>query len=373
MAANINYNEASKEYSFFSRKEVAWHNLGQVIQEAVNAEEALKISHLDYEVGLAPIWASFIPKNCSCPTDKTDQGYPIYNFNKTFTGEFIAKKGERVQGQFATYRKDTMEVFGLVGSKYEVVQNSAALDFIYSIIKDNSSIKDRRDIIIETAGALGAGETMFVTAKLPGYMRINGSDDVTEKYLVFTSGHAGNESVSALVTNIRVVCANTLNAAIKGCQNIVRFKHTKNIEEAMRQGASLLRLTNEYNEDLQLALNVMAKKQLTVTEVQNYIYGIFTTPTQFDLIKYNGSINNVSEKDISTRLRNKIGDVKSFMEAGVGQDLFRGTAYWAYNGITSYLNNGLEYKTQEDKFQSVIKGSSAKINQTAFDLALTLV
>jgi len=373
MAANINYNEASKEYSFFSRKEVAWHNLGQVIQEAVNAEEALKISHLDYEVGLAPIWANFIPNNCSVLPNQETGGFAIINAFGKHTGSYIQKKGERVAGQFATYRKDTMEVFGLVGSKYEVVQNSAALDFIYSIIKDNDSIKDRKDIIIETAGALGAGETMFVTAKLPGYMRIEGSNDVTEKYLVFTSGHAGNESVNALVTNIRVVCANTLNAAIKGCQNVVRFKHTKNIEEAMRQGASLLRLTNEYNEDLQLALNVMAKKQLTVAEVQNYIYGIFTTPTQFELIKYNGGIANVSEKDISVRLRNKIGDVQSFMQAGVGQDLFRGTAYWAYNGITSYLNNGLEYKNTEDRFQSIIKGSSAKINQTAFDLAVTLI
>ena len=373
MAANINYNEASKEYSFFSRKDMPWHNLGQVIQEAVNAEEALKISHLDYEVGLAPIWANFIPSNCTVKPNDETKTWNVYNAFGKPTGKVIAKKGERVAGQFATYRKDTMEVFGLVGSKYEVVQNSAALDFIYSIIKDNDSIKDRKDIIIETAGALGQGETMFVTAKLPGYMRIDGSDDVTEKYIVFTSGHAGNESVCALVTNIRVVCANTLNAAIKGCQNVVRFKHTKNIQEAMSQGANLLRLTNEYNQDLNMALNVMAKKQLTVAQVQEYIYGIFTTPTQFELIKYNGGITNVSEKDISVRLRNKIGDVKSFMEAGVGQDLFRGTAYWAYNGITSYLNNGLEYKTQEDKFQSVIKGSSAKINQTAFDLALTLV
>ena len=89
--------------------------------------------------------------------------------------------------------------------------------------------------------------------------------------------------------------------------------------------------------------------------------------------KYSNGITNVSDKDISTRLRNKIGDVRSFVDAGVGQDLFRGTAYWAYNGITSYLNNGVEYKTQEDKFQSVIKGASAKIGQLAFDNALQLV
>jgi len=373
MAHKLNFNEASNEYSFFSKKETAWHGLGQVIQEAVNSEEALRIAHLDYEVGLAPIWASFIPKNCKAIFNQDNGCYDILNLLDKPTGQTITKKGEKVPGSFATYRKDTMKVFGLVGSKYEVVQNEIALDFIYRIIKDNDSIKDRKDIIIETAGALGDGETIFVTAKLPGYIRIDGSDDVTNKYLVFTSGHAGNEAVSAFITNIRVVCNNTLNAAMKGTSNVVRFKHTKNIQEAMTQGANLLHLTNKYNDNMNLTLNTMVEKQLTVAQITDYIYGIFTSPAQFELIKYSNGIKNVSEKDISVRLRNKISDVKSFMEVGVGQDLFKGTAYWAYNGITGYLNNGLEYKNQEDKFQSVIKGNSAKIAQTAFDLALTLM
>lgn len=372
MAHNLNFNEASREFSFFSKKESAWHGLGQIVAEAVTAEEALKLAHLDYEVALAPTFASFIPKDCKVLAE-TPNGFPIVNFRGVPTGEYLKSRGERIPGSFATYRKDTMEVFGLVGSKYEVVQNITALDFIYDIIKNNDEIKDRNDIVIETAGALGKGENIFVTAKLPGYMRIGTSDDVANKYLVFTAGHMGNETIQALITNIRVVCNNTLNQALRSCTNVVRFKHTKNVLDNLQQGSTLLNLTNKYTLELEQALTYASTVQITAEQLRNYVYGIFLSADQFKLVDVAKSIKNVSEKEISARLRNKIEDVNSYIEAGVGQELFKGTAYWAYNGVTSYLNNGIDYKNNEDKFNSLLKGASAKVNQLAFDNMLNIL
>lgn len=50
MAHNINYNEQTEKHSFFSVKEKAWHNLGQIIQDYPTSAEAIKHSGLDYEV-----------------------------------------------------------------------------------------------------------------------------------------------------------------------------------------------------------------------------------------------------------------------------------------------------------------------------------
>lgn len=49
MAHNLNYNKKAREYAFYSRKDVPWHGLGQFIQQADTATEALQMAHLDYE------------------------------------------------------------------------------------------------------------------------------------------------------------------------------------------------------------------------------------------------------------------------------------------------------------------------------------
>ena len=64
MAHNLEYRSDRGTSSFFSRKELAWHQLGQVVQDTVNPNEALKLANLDYEVALKPIYASFIPEGC---------------------------------------------------------------------------------------------------------------------------------------------------------------------------------------------------------------------------------------------------------------------------------------------------------------------
>ena len=62
MAHNLEYNVDRQSHSFFSRKELAWHKLGQVVKEAVTAEEALKLANLDFEVELKHIYASLKAK-----------------------------------------------------------------------------------------------------------------------------------------------------------------------------------------------------------------------------------------------------------------------------------------------------------------------
>ncbi len=40
---------------------------------------------------------------------------------------------------------------------------------------------------------------------------------------------------------------------------------------------------------------------------------------------------------------------------------------WLYNGVTSYINNGIEYKDNLNKFDSITQGNSFKLGQTAFN------
>ncbi|SHH90206.1 hypothetical protein SAMN05444481_1451, partial [Flavobacterium frigidimaris] len=50
MGHNINYNEQSGKHSFFSTKQKAWQNLGQIITDYPTSAEAIAHAGLDYEV-----------------------------------------------------------------------------------------------------------------------------------------------------------------------------------------------------------------------------------------------------------------------------------------------------------------------------------
>src|SRR5690606_9637720 len=59
---------------------------------------------------------------------------------------------------YATMRTDNETVLGVVGKDYEVVQNVDAFSFFDAIVGGDG-------IQYETAGALGNGERIFITAK----------------------------------------------------------------------------------------------------------------------------------------------------------------------------------------------------------------
>ena len=139
MAHELEINSSRNTHSFFSRKEVAWHGLGQVIQEAVSPEEALKLANLDYTVELKPIWANFIPDGCIA---RGNEPYlELYEKNTNlFKGE-LQKRGVLIPTHKSVCRMDNYQSIGVVGNKYTPVQNIESLNFIYNLLKNRGNKK----------------------------------------------------------------------------------------------------------------------------------------------------------------------------------------------------------------------------------------
>ena len=370
MAANIEFNESKNTYSFYSLKELAWHCLGQIVEEAQTPEEVIRLANMDYEVALAPMYASFIPAGTHRVLS-VDEGFLCQKIENDHVIEeiLVPKKGSKVNDVFATYRTDNYTVLGTVGSRYEPVQNTEAIDFIYNVCK-NSNIVKPEDVIIETAGVLGKGERIFVTAKLPSYELVG---DQMDKYILFTTSHDGSGSIQACFTDIRVVCNNTLNAALRNCTNLQRFKHTKNVQNAMEKGVILMRQSLAYSATASEIFTEADKKMIKDVDVLDYLTDLICTPTEkIDVMKNSvGSVIRGTEEVVSTRKLNKLVEMRNFIESGVGQDTHRGSLLWVYNGVTSYLNNGVKYKDKLDKFDSITQGNSYKIAQNAMNILQT--
>jgi phage/plasmid-like protein (TIGR03299 family) len=187
MAHDLNFNEANNDYSFFSVKEKAWHKLGKIVEQYPTSAEAIKFAGLDYTVEKRPLFTVTGEEftNSSINSDIIIPATPI-----------------KVPHYFATVRNDNNAVLGVVGKDYQVVQNMDAFAFFDAIVGGGDGI------LYETAGALGKGERIFITAKLPGYIRV-GKDDFIEQYLMLTTSHDGFGSITAAFTPVRVVCRNS--------------------------------------------------------------------------------------------------------------------------------------------------------------------
>ncbi len=324
MAHNLNFNESLKRHAFFSRKEVAWHGLGIVVDNALTSEEAIVMAGLNYPV--------FKGKN-----------YVKYEF------PIKSKAGELTPNSFATYRGDTGVVFGNVGTRYEVIQNTEAFNFFDEIVGS-------KEAIFETAGALGNGEEIFITAKLPDNIKL-GEDDIIDKYLLLRSSHNGSCPIQAMFTPIRVVCNNTLRLALSRSTNKINIKHTKNAHQRLKIGAELMGLSNKYFDTFKNYMEYNKHILINRTDCNKVIAKSILNPNEYDLFIQDGfRATNISQ----TKL-NKLVDIVDSIESGAGQDKYRGTKLWVINGVSTYINNSASYNDSTDKFKSVFDGDGNKL------------
>ncbi len=247
MAHNLNFNSNTGRYSFFSVKEKAWHNLGQIVEQYPTSSEAIKHAGLDYEVAKTPIFT---------------KGSGIV---ETANGMEIGGNELNVPNYFANIRTDNNAVLGVVGKDYQIVQNREAFSFFDAIVGGGEGI------LYETAGALGNGERIFITAKLPDYIRVGHGDDVTEKYIFLTTSHDGSGSITAAFTPVRIVCQNTLNASLRNMSNVIRIRHTAGAKQRLEEAHKVMGLANTLSNHLETTFNQWAMVKVTDNEIKKLI------------------------------------------------------------------------------------------------------
>jgi hypothetical protein len=114
---------------------------------------------------------------------------------------------------------------------------------------------------------------------------------------------------------------------------------------------------------------MLKNETLTTEEIRDITHKMYLTPSQFDLFSKNDfKLDGIDE--ISTRTKNNILAFKDALDFGIGQEMYRGTKLWMLNGITRMMQNEREWKTDEDKFNSIMGGDVAKKTQKMYDLLL---
>lgn len=340
MAHHIFFDEQKKEHAFFSVQQKPWHGLGKIITGYPTSAEAIRYAGLDYEV--------------------IKQG--IYTRATHGQGEATAPEEKEVPDYFATLRKDNNTVLGIVGKDYEVVQNRDAFSFFDSIVGGDG-------ILYETAGALGNGERIFITAKLPGYIKV-GHDDLIEQYLFLTTSHDGSGSITAAFTPVRIVCANTLNAALKNNSHALRIKHTANAKERLEQAHRIMGIADTLGSALEETFNRWSKIPVSDAGLKTLIESAMA-PNKETLLR----LDEYRRDELSTVFKKTCEEVYEYAVTDDSQlwQTTKGTVFGAYNAITGYYQNVRKWNSGEAKLKSVLLGGTAQQRaQNAFNLCSSL-
>lgn len=235
--------------AFFTAREVAWHKLGTVTEGALTAEQALETAYLDWQVL------------------KSDE--PVSTIVPAYDGgemETITYKDK-----FMTYRYHPKsfkaEPLGVVGSRYTPVQNQEAFNVL-------NAIADESGAVFETAGSIDNGRKVFMTMKLPDSIQVGGVDKI-DMYLMAWNTHDGTSSFNILVTPIRVVCQNTLTAAIKGAEQSYFLRHTAGVTNKIQAARDALKLTFKYQAEFEKEAELLFKQSMTDKQFADLVEFIF--------------------------------------------------------------------------------------------------
>lgn len=174
--------------------QVPWHGLGTEVKPGISADAMLKQAGLDWEVATAKA---------------------RWDFNRG--GKKLHRTSEKIR---ILYRTDTGADLSMVGPRYQPFQNHEVLSFFQEYVEQG-------DAIIETAGSLNDGQYVWALADLGvGYdVGTKKKPDHVQGKVLLMNPHSYGRAAILKMTEVRVVCMNTLTAALKDGAESVRLWH----------------------------------------------------------------------------------------------------------------------------------------------------
>jgi phage/plasmid-like protein (TIGR03299 family) len=167
----------------------------------------------------------------------------------------------------ATVREDTGDVLGIVGKDYGVMQTGVMLDFLDNLVQDAG-------MRYESAGALHGGKAVWILASMGDEWTIG--EDRHVPYILATTTHDGSGSVTVTPTTVRVVCQNTLSAAMFRRDNDrISIRHTSGVVDNLRAAGDTLRIATAHQRRMQEFLAAAYETRITRDDVAAVVADIF--------------------------------------------------------------------------------------------------
>ena len=323
--------------SMFSVRRMPWHGLGAVLDHYPRSIDAAlekaglgwKVTHGDVLVVKTPEW--------------------IDDFGTQHPPELVPAKGFK-----ANLREDTGGVLGIVSDEYEVVDNRAAFRFLDALIGS--------DLHFETAGSLWGGRRVWCLARLPEYVELGG--DLAATYIYVANSHDGSMAVTAAATPIRIVCANTLGAALRqaehgaNAQRTFRFRHTDNLQTKFADARQVLGMTIDYEKQFKALADRLALEPISAPALEHRVLRHLWVIDDDTGARARANRERAIEHVLAIfRGRGAVGDTTGNSP---------GTKWTAFNAVAEHLDYGRRYTSRTNQVQRSFEDTALK--QRALEL-----
>jgi phage/plasmid-like protein (TIGR03299 family) len=306
-----------------------WHGLGTRLNAPPNSRDAIEAACLDWAVVKVPLYVV--------------GGARIHELPHRFA---ILRENEIGQ--------EDCHIFGIAGREYKPLQNREAFEFFDPLVQDGRAT-------YETAGALGHGERVWIQARLAGDFEVV-SGDAVQRFLLLSNSHDGTSSVQVKLTPIRVVCNNTLTAALaKG--RAIRVRHDRDVRERLEHAKELLGVIEAQYLEITELFRRMAQVHFDQDRAAKYFADVFPERATADA-------NRRSLENRRWALH--------FYEHGRGNEAprVRHTLWAAYNGVTELVDHRKSRAVGPDvtpkRLGSIWFGAGATTKERALKLAREL-
>jgi phage/plasmid-like protein (TIGR03299 family) len=297
----------------------AWHGLGTVFPGLMSPMRA----HAE-GVGLADVYSE-----------------PVVINGRTYAG-YKALIGQTQAGALIP--------LSIVGEDYGVLKDRKVFEMLEMVYGGRACV--------ETAGTLRDGKRLWVLVKRSAYTI---GRDAINTFDLWVNRHDGSGCFELHRTNVRVVCANTWNAAIgKGRNRVFGVRHTVNVEQGAAQAINLLLSVDKAEKEEQAKAQRMAETLMTSSEAIHAFKSLL------------GIDRETFSEDIPAKTRTQLETLGHLFAQGAGNI---GRTRWdAFNAVTEFVDHFRSIRVSsgrnrsEVRFESVLTGSGDDLKARAFDL-----
>jgi phage/plasmid-like protein (TIGR03299 family) len=338
------------------RQNQAWHGLGVVIDDDLNAVQAGERFGLFWDVQPWKLEA-ISPDGAS----RLDVSSHVANIRMADSdGNPITR------------------LLGVVGAEYQICQNRELAEFADALAQTGK-------VVIESCGSIQGGKRLWFLARGESF-KIGGTDKVWP-YVLVSNSHDGTNAIRVTPTTIRVVCSNTLHMVIPHEDGTapesaaIAIRHSGKIADKMEQA----RLALEYYQ-VRLAQNrelyeAMAEKRIErrqALELFASAYSCYWKVASEEDLKSNDKRTQDLAKNRNKRMDTAAQAFLARYDSDKAKLGLQDSPWLAFNAMSGYLQHekatrGASDKVRvENRIESNLFGLNATRTQEVLAASLAL-
>lgn len=332
MAHMIDMSNGRANMAFLGNREDIWHRLGTEMAPGMSIDEWAVAAGLNWQAIKSPARLSLSARDFPHLSD--------------------AQRNAVIDDRFNLVRSDTGHALGFFSNVYQPCQPAELLSWFQQYV----GVDDR--FVIDVAGSLKNGEIIWATAKYNGDINVAG--DKHKARLLMTTTFDGSGSTQNQSCMERVVCRNTLRAAMgeKG-NGIVKTRHNTKFD-ARRVGKELGAIIAGF-EAYKAMGDAMVSVHMSERDTVAFFKALLDIP--FD----------ATSADISGKKRNAFEALATAYDTTLNEGAEPCTQWAALNAVTRYVDHDKHTKgadENESRFLSSNFGSGAAMKAKAIDLLM---